>query len=205
MKTLNIAAAAVAALALGGCVSLFPKQEPSQLYRFGASIPAQDAPGRTPRVGIGLAPLEFAEASSGDRLLTVSGNEVAYIAAARWATPAELMFGEALTSAFERRAQNVSLVSRREMRSNSLLLDVDVNSFESRYENGREAAPVVVVALDARLIRYPERTVLDQTVIEVRRPAADNRVSAIVAATDAATADALSQLVAWTDATSIRQ
>lgn len=205
MKSLTLTAAAVAALALGGCVSLFPKAEPSQLYRFGMSGAGQPVERQAGAIGIGLAPVEFAEAASGDRLLTVSGNEVAYIAAARWATPAQVMFGEALNQAFERNARNVSLVSRREMRANSVLLDVDVNSFEARYENGREGAPTVVVNIDARLIRYPERTVIEQKVIEVRRPASDNRVSAIVAALDAATNDALGQLVTWTDATAPRQ
>ncbi|HYE42514.1 MAG TPA: ABC-type transport auxiliary lipoprotein family protein [Caulobacteraceae bacterium] len=204
MRTLTLTAAAVAAIALGGCVSLFPKSEPSQLYRFGASPPGEPAGPGANAAPIGLVPLEFVEAAGSDRILTVTGNEVAYVAGARWATPAKIMFGEAMTRAFERSARNVSLVGRRELRSTSVLLDVDVNSFEARYENGREAAPTVVVSLDARLVRFPERTVLDHKVIEVRRPAGENRMSAIVAAIDAATNDALGQLVAWTDATAPR-
>lgn len=201
MRTLTLTAAAIAAIALGGCVSLFPKAEPSQLYRFGAT-PAGEAAARTgATTPLGLTPLEFAEASGNDRILTVTGNQVAYVAGARWATPAKIMFAEAMTRAFEHSARNVSLVGRRELRSTSILLDVDVNSFEARYENGQGVAPTVVVNLDARLIRFPERTVLEHKTIEVRRPAGENRMSAIVAAMDAATADALGQLVAWTDAT----
>jgi len=196
-----LALTAVASLALAGCVSLFPKTEPAQLYRFGGSAAAQPGPGamagQTP---ISIAPLDFTAAAAGDRIMTVTGSEVAYIAAARWASPASVLFNEAMEQAFERNARTVSLMGRRGGRSARLMLDVDVNAFEARYENGREAAPTVVVSLDARLLQIRERNVVAHRVIEVRQPAAENRVSAIVAAMDTATGQALGQLVEWTDA-----
>lgn len=198
MRLLAPTLVAVAAFALAGCVSLFPKSDPAQLYRFGTSIEASaGAAGQTP---LALSRVEFTKAASGDRIMTVTGSEVAYVAAARWASPAEIMFREALEQAFERNARVVNLVGRRDMGSSTTMLDVDVNAFEARYENGREAAPTAVVALDARLIRFPERTVIAQRSIEVRRPASENRMGPIVGAMDAATNDALLQLVQWSDA-----
>ena len=197
MKKIASSVAALAALALGGCFSLFPKADPVQLYRFGTSVEASaGVSGTTP---IALSRVDFSQAAAGDRILTATGGEVAYIAAARWASPAETMFNEALEQAFERNARVVTLVTRREMRSSTLMLDVDVNAFEARYEAGQGAAPTAVVSIDARLIRYPERNVVGHRVIEVKRPASENRVGAIVSALDAATNDALVQLVQWTD------
>lgn len=192
--------AAVAAIALAGCVSVFPKSEPAQLYRFGAGHASQPGPGAaSSQVGLALSPIDFTVAAAGDRIMTVTGSEVAYIAGARWSVPAKVLFADALDQAFERDARVVSLVGRREMRSSNLLLDVDVNTFEARYENGREAPPVAVVAMDVRIVRFPERTVIAHRVIEVRQPASENRQAAIVAALDTATTGALGQLVEWTD------
>lgn len=191
--------AAVAAVALTGCVSLFPKSEPAQLYRFGPTgVTAGVAgPGTVP---LGLAMIDFSAAASGDRILTVTGSEVAYIAGARWATPARTMFAENLRQSFGRGARVVSLIDRSEMRSTNLLLHVDVSAFEVRYENGRGAAPVAVVSFDAKIVRYPDRSVVAQRTFEARQPASDNRVGAIVQALDAANGQAVGELVSWSDA-----
>lgn len=201
MRLTALALTAVASLALAGCVSLFPKTEPAQLYRFGGSAATQPGSGAmTGQVGVSLAALDFTAAAAGDRIMTVTGPEVAYIAAARWAAPAETLFAEALEQAFERDARTVAITGRRGAGGAQLVLDVDVNAFEARYENGREAAPTAVVTLDAKLMRTRERTVVAHRVIEVRQPAGENRVSAIVQAMDSATTSALGQLVEWTDA-----
>lgn len=201
MRLTILSLAAVASVALAGCVSLFPKTEPAQLYRFGGTAAAQPGPGATAgQTVIALAPIDFADAASGDRLMTSTGPEVAYIAGARWAAPAKTMFTEALEQAFERDARVVSLAGRRSMGGVDLMLDVDVNAFEARYENGREAAPVAVISMDVRVIRLKERTVVSHRIIEVRQPASENRMGSIVTAMDAATTQALSQLVEWTDA-----
>lgn len=201
LTALKVALAAVAALALAGCVSLFPKTEPSQLYRFGAGHASQPGPGAASgQVSVALSPIDFYTAAAGDRIMTVTGAEVAYIAGARWAVSAKVLFSDALDQAFERDARVVSLIDRREMRTANRMLDVDVNAFEARYENGRDAPPTAVVAIDVRIVKFPERTVVAHRVIEVRQPASENRQSAIVAALDTATAGALAQLVEWTDA-----
>lgn len=192
-------AAAVAAVALSGCISLLPKADPVQLYRFGRTpTELTDTPpaNRTP---LALNAVEFPQASRGDRFLTVTGTQVAYVAASRWAAPAETLFSEALERAFEERARAVRLTGRRELEPTRLMLDVDVRSFEARYEGGADAPPVVVVGFRARVLRMSDRTPVGERLIEARRPASENRVGPIVAAYDAATDDALGQLVAWAD------
>jgi len=196
-----LALTAAASLALAGCVSLFPKSEPAQLYRFGGIAAAQPGPGAmSGQVGISVTPVDFVAAAAGDRIMTTTGPEVAYIAGGRWAAPALTLFTESMEQAFERDARVVSIQGRRGAGGVQLLLDVDVNSFEARYENGREAAPTAVVSMDAKLIRIADRSVVAHRVIEVRQPASENRMGAIVQALDTANSQALGQLVEWTDA-----
>ncbi|MBX7248158.1 MAG: ABC-type transport auxiliary lipoprotein family protein [Caulobacteraceae bacterium] len=189
--------AGLAALTLTGCISLFPKQEPARLYRFG-SVPAQAGAHAPGSVNVAVAPVDFNAAAAGDRLLTVTGSEVAYIASARWATPARIQFADALAAAFDG-ASNVSIAGRRELRSASALLEVNVTSFEVRYLQGQGAAPTAVVGLNATLVKLPERTIIARRTFVQQQPASENRVSAIVAALDGANSAALGELVAWTD------
>jgi cholesterol transport system auxiliary component len=189
----------VAALGLSGCVSLLPETDPVQLYRFGRTPAALTEAPPAARVPVLLNAVEFPQASRGDRILTVNGGAVAYLAESRWAAPAETLFSEALERAFEERAGASRLIGRREVEPGRLLLDVDVRSFEARYEAGTGAAPTVVVSLRARVLRLPDRTTVEERMIETRETAAENRVSAIVAAFDSATDRALSDLVSFTD------
>jgi cholesterol transport system auxiliary component len=193
-------AAAIAALAIGlsGCITLFPKQEPALMYRFGApAAPPAEAVRHEGEVLRG--PITFDRAAAGDRLLTITGREAAYIASSRWVTPAQQMFQEAMERTFAATAGAPRLTPAGQGTGATAALAVDVESFEARYENGIEAAPTVVVRVRARLMGVRERRLIGEQVFEVRRPASENRVSAIVAAFDAATTEVLGQLVAWTD------
>lgn len=197
-RPLRLALAALACMALGGCISLFPKTKPAQMYQFdntpaaaGASLPAADA-----RV-IARGDMRFEAAASSDRILTVTGTENAYIAEARWVSPAPVLFEQSLIRAFEtgggpRLAEGGSGVHASE------ILNLDVQSFETRYDNGDKAAPEVVVQVRGQLVRADDRRVIaDQMFTSVQR-ASDNRVGAIVQAYDAAVHDVLGKLAGWT-------
>ncbi len=192
------AAALALTLALGGCVSLFPKSNPAQLYRF--QVAPAEAPSVGARTSVALAPLEFNPAASGDRILTSDGSELAYIGDSRWISPAVDLFGDALEGAFSGAAK-VRLIERRQATGSTPVLSVKVDTFEARYLSGPKAAPTVTVGITARLMRYPDRAILGERRFEATQAAGDNRVAAIVQAYDGATGQALKDLVAWTDAT----
>ena len=75
------------AAGLAGCVSLFPKEKPAQLYRFTPQMQGPSASMDAQRIPISLSPVEFTAAASGDRMLTMTGDEAAYIEGARWVSP----------------------------------------------------------------------------------------------------------------------
>jgi len=197
---LRLGAAMAIALALSGCVSLLPKSKPAQLYRFGATHaqPTRRPPGSS-TVGVFWSDGASQRESAADRILTVTGDKVAYIAEVRWAAPAEVLFDQAVFDAFDAAGGRVRLAPRGAPAPTDFVLRVDVRDFETRYESGPNAAPTVLVRLHATLTRDRGHTLLSDQLFEARAPAADNRVGAIVAAYDKAVNDVLAQLVAWTN------
>ena len=192
----TLALAAVAALSLSGC-ALLSSPDPVQLYRFGDAGGTLTTAAASP-VQVKLRSLELPQAASGDRLMGVTGAEAAYIAGARWVSPASTLYGDALEASFHQ-SRAVRLIGRRELTPTTRVLDVDVRVFETRYEYAG-GTPTVVITARGRLLRFPERTVVSEQTFEVRQPAGENRVSAIVEAYDMATRDLNTQIVAWTDA-----
>ena len=195
----TLALAAVAAVSLSGC-ALLSSPDPVQLYRFGDAGGGLTTAAVSP-VQVKLRALELPQAAQGDRLLGVTGSEAAYIGGARWVSPASMLYSDALEASFHQ-SRAVRLIGRRELTPTNRLLDVDVRVFETRYEYAG-AAPTVVIAARARLLRFPERTEVSEQSFEVRQPAGENRVSAIVEAYDVATRDLNTQIVAWTDANAV--
>jgi len=197
--SIKLAAAAAGALALAGC-ALLSSPDPVQTYRFGgpaaAASAAEGQPGLRP---VTLRRVEFPEAVEGDKILGVTGTETAYIAGARWVSPAADLYMESLENAFSAQATRVRAIGPRELSRGDHSLNVDVRAFEARYD-APGVAPMVVVTARARLLALPDRSVAAERTFTVQQPAAANRVGAIVEAFDIATRDLNTQIVAWTDA-----
>jgi cholesterol transport system auxiliary component len=170
MKTLTTVTVLGVALTLTGCITLLPKTKPAQLYRFGyapelveqkaQAAGTAGAVGKTP-VGIVFGTVTFPQDSAGDRIVTVEGSEVAYVAEARWTSAASGMFKNAISTGFARGGQTVTLEPRGPTAAN-FRLDISVRKFETDYDHKR---PTVSVALDARLIRLSDRMVVGQKFI----------------------------------------
>lgn len=191
-------AATVATMALSAC-ALLSTPDPVQTYRFGGAPAASSAAAVASPVQVTLRRVEFPEAVEGDKLLGVTGTEAAYIAGARWVSPAADLYMESIENAFAAQATRVRLIGARELTRGQRSLDIDVRSFEARYD-APGATPTIVVTARARMLVLPERTVSAERVFTVEQPATANRVSSIVEAFDLATRDLNTQIVAWTDA-----
>jgi cholesterol transport system auxiliary component len=199
-RAIALAAAAAASLALGGCITVFPKSTPVQLYRFGGTTAAVD-----PKVA-GAAPFNlqraatlFTRPAQSDLILTSNGTETAYISGARWVAPATVLFDEAVARAFDVPGEPARVTPRGETGLSGMMLKLDVETFEASYRSGKDVAPVVIVRVRGLLTRSADRSVIDEQTFEAKAPADANRVGAIVHAFDTATAEVISQVVAWTD------
>ena len=192
-----IAPVAVAALAaLGGCITLFPKTAPAQLYRFDANV--QPAASAAP-LAIREGNLEFDPAAGGDRILTVTGDQVAYVDTSRWAIPATQLFQQALDHGFA--AAGVRLVGIGETGQAKYRLRIEVGRFEARYLEGAAAAPTVFVSLRATLDRESDGAHVGERAFDASVPASANRMGEIVQAYDQAVSKVVGDLAAWVSQT----
>jgi cholesterol transport system auxiliary component len=201
---LSILAVALLGCLLVGCISLLPKQKPAQLFRFGVSAPPAASPAAAQgRFSVSTAPTSFERAAAGDQILTISGDEAAYIAGSRWVTTANSLFDAAVARAFDADSGPARLIPHGEAVRSDYLLKLDVRTFEARYDHGQQAPPTVVVEVYAGLIkRSSELTAAApaERIFQVSAPASENRAGAIAHAYDAAVTDVLGKLVAWVDA-----
>jgi cholesterol transport system auxiliary component len=194
---LRFAAIAAATVAVSGCVSLLPKSKPADLYRFGQPLAAEAVGAPQGQVGVFRTSATFQREAAGDRLLTVTNGQVAYVAETRWAAPAAVLWDEAVLAAFDADPGPVRLISRGEPAAADYVLRLDVRNFEVRYDHDTKA-PTVVVRVRAAMTRGTDRGLVSEQIFEARVPAGRNRVRAIVPAYDRAVAEVLKQIVAWT-------
>lgn len=196
-RRLALAALALAAVGLSGCISLFPKSDPSQLYRFEATVPAR--PVSPEKIGVLRLTSSFVRAAAGDRILTVNqGGEVAYIAQTRWVSPASVLFDEEVAESFHS-AGRARLVSRGEIVKAAYALKLDVVAFEAVYDQGPKAAPQIVVTVRGVLTNSQDRTVVGDRIFTAKVRAGENRVGAIVPAFNLALSQTMTEIVTWVD------
>lgn len=203
LRTLSVArplllvGAAALSMTLSGCISLFPKSNPSGLYRFGHDTAAASMTPTEKSFGVFKTPTVFTRAAMSDRLLSVTNGEAAYIADARWVSPAIVLFDEATARAFEADDSKARLVTRGETIKAVMALRLEVRSFEVDYVDGPKAPPEVVVEVRAVMTRSNDRALLGDKIFVARVKASENRLSAIVPAYDKANSQVLSEIVTW--------
>ena len=194
LRSLGVAAVAVA---LTGCISLFPKSKPAGLYRFGHVAAESSRPSSDKSFGVYKTPTVFTRAAMSDRLLSVTNGEAAYISDARWVSPAIVLFDEAVARAFEADSSRARLVTRGEALKAVMAVRLEVRSFETDYVDGPKAAPEVLVEIRAVMTRSNDRALLGDKVFVARVKTSENRLAAIVPAYDQATGQVLSEIVTW--------
>jgi cholesterol transport system auxiliary component len=196
LSNLRRAPIVLLAAPLAACVSVFPTTKPAALYSFGLAEGPSTPPSTGAR-GVVLEPLTFPREATTDGILTVEGPEISYLADARWTTAAPVLFRQAMNHAFDASAAGARLMNRGEVGPAAALLQVEVVRFQAEYA-APKSPPVAHVTLRITLSR-PNGTRIDAAVYDVQKPAAENRVAAIVAAYDSATGEALTDLARWVD------
>ncbi len=191
---------AAVCLVLGGCVSLLPKTKPVQLYRLSAvSAPAssEQAASSASSLTIARGNIDFDSAAATDRILTVQGSDAAYIAGGRWVSPAPVLFQEALMRAFQADPSAPHLVDRGGVSRANLMLSLDVQAFEARYDQGPDAAPQIVVKVHAVLLSHDDGHAVGEKTFTTTARADDNRIGAIVEAYNQALGALFKDMIGW--------
>jgi len=191
------AAGAAALLLLCACSGLRSDQPPPQVYLLRPSLPAAAAPLGTGAAAVSLA-VELPQAGpalADDAIVLLRpGGRLDYYAGVRWAGPVPRLLQALAVDALRATGRFALVQSASGPFASDYLLTLELRDFQAEY--GADGPPTVHVALSAALGRRGSRPLVANIVAESRVRADADRMQAVIAAFDAATADALGQLAA---------
>lgn len=185
-------AVALLATMLAGCGGLRSDAEADRIYVLHPAAEAAEAT-TAPLPGMLMVPRPAVQPGlDTNRIaLTRAGNELDYYALSRWSGSLPQVLEAFAVQSLQGAFVTVVGAGRGAGAADHELL-LTVRDFQAEY--GAGGAPQVHVALDCLLVATSPRRVLGSCNAEVREPAADNRMSAIVAAFERAAQQAMQQV-----------
>ncbi len=197
LKRILAAALAAAALVLGGCSGIVPGLDapPPRIYDL---TPKSTYPDDLPTVDWQLiverptsaASLNTARIAARHSLTTID-----YFERAVWTDVAPAMVQTLMIESFENTGRIVAIGRESVGLRSDYVLKVELREFQAELSEG---TPEAHVRLIARLVKMPEREIVDWTSTDQKAPAASSGMDDIVAAFDGALGSALKDVVIWT-------
>ncbi|WP_447787788.1 MULTISPECIES: ABC-type transport auxiliary lipoprotein family protein [Pseudomonas] len=187
----------LAGFALIASCSIFPKAEPSDVYRLPSAQRDASAQHGTPqRWSLRLAKPQTSEALNNPKIAVIpEGDLISSYKASRWSDPAPVLLRNRLLDGFQRDGR-VPLLSTDDSNFQAdLELGGNLQAFQTEYQG---TAASVVVRLDALLVRGYDQRILASRRFEVRQPLSDVKVPAVVTGFGQASDQLTAQVVAWT-------
>jgi len=184
-----------AAFGLMGCSVLRGPAIP-QLYVLRPQVPAAMGP----RVGWRLAvatPDAVASLDTARIALTRSTTTMDYFANAAWTDRITLILQRQLIAAFDSTGRILSVDRDTSGLEADYVLQTEVRDFQARYD-AADGAPQVVVSIQAKVARMPQREIAANLNATQQMMAAANDIDSIVVAFNQATGAAIGQIVAGT-------
>ncbi len=187
-----------AAWVLAGCGSLLPRpKEPPPLYVLAPMMPE---PMRGARVKWQLAvalPNAQASLNTPRIALSMTPTMLDYYADAAWTDRLPLLVQDLLIESFEHSGKITGVARDTAGIAANYRLDTEMRQFEARYDQP-DAAPRVVVRLDAKLAALPERNIVGSLSVMQEAQAEKNDLKSVVMAFNQASGAALQEIVNWT-------
>jgi len=208
--------AAILCLGLVACVE-FPgaKDEPPRLYVL---TPKSTFPKDLKPVGWQLlveSPISPAGLNTARIALQDSPIELRYFQLANWTDFAPKMVQALIIESFENSGRIVSVGREQIGLRSDFVLKTELREFQAEYDKrlpdgtkvlGPNApAPWARVRINVKLVKMPQREIIATQTFERRIRAAENTMSEIIGAFDAALGGALKSIVVWTLKTGERQ
>ena len=185
--------APVALAALVSACSIFPKAEPSDVYRLAS---AQTTSRATPVTwSLRVNKPQTSEFLDSPRIAVVpNGDLISSYASSRWSDPAPVLLRNRFMDGFQRDGR-VTLLSTDETNLQSdYELGGQLQAFQSEY---RGSSVEVVIRLDARLVRGRDQRIVASRRFEIRQPVSDTKVPAVVTGFGQAGDQLNKQVVDW--------
>jgi cholesterol transport system auxiliary component len=197
-RLIPLACLMLASLTLAACGGLFQtKAKPPTMYLLSA-MPQPSARAAATPIPADLAVLR-PRARAGldtDRIAAVyPDRHLDYYADVRWSGPLDQVVQDMAVQEFHAIGGLRNVTSDVSAFSSAYWLELQVTDFQAEY-SAADGAPVIHVRLTARLGKSADRRMLGRFESDIRQPASDNRMSAIVDAFNRAADQALAEIVA---------
>jgi len=188
---------------LCGCVSLLPDPAPANVvYRLSASnqgVP-QSPTAKVVRIDRPRAASVF---QGQDVVISPDGRRLASAAQAKWAESIPDMIQNSFVDVLAERSGLVGVIASSGARTDTRV-HLTIKSFEARFDQGEDAAPMAVVHYAATLSNASNRNLLSTYDVRKTVRSSDIRVSKIVEAMDDANQQALNAITDWLETPEIR-
>ena len=186
------------AFALGGCggIQLLPTPMSPQLYVL---RPQVMAPMGTPvgwRLSVG-SPDAPASLDTERIALSRTQNTMDYFANAAWNDRVPLLVQRLLVQTFDASNRILSVDRDTTGLENDYVLQTEIRDFEARYDVP-DAAPRIVIGIQAKLARMPQRQIVASLNATQQAQAVENNLDSIVSAFNQAAGAAIAQIANWT-------
>jgi cholesterol transport system auxiliary component len=183
------------AIGLSACSVLQGPAIP-QLYVLRPQMP----PAMGPRVNWRLAvaaPDAIASLDTARIALTRSATTMDYFANAAWTDRVPLLLQRQLIQAFDSSGRILSVDRDTSGLEADYVLQTEIRDFQARYDTP-EGAPQIVVNIQAKVARIPQREIVANINVAQQANAAANDMNSIVVAFNQATGAAIAQIVTGT-------
>ena len=193
--------AAASASLLAACGSILPTPMAPQLYVLRPpAVPPQGT--MVPwRLAV-AAPDAPASLDTARIALTRSATTMDYFANAAWNDRIPLMFQRLLVQRFDASGRIASVARDTAGLESDYLLETDIHDFQARYDNA-EGAPEAVVAIQAKLVRMPQREIVASLNVTQTARASANSLDAVVVAFNQAVGATVDRIATWALATPV--
>jgi len=186
------------ALMLSACGSLqlIPKPQTPQLYLLRPQIMPPMGAAVSWRLAVGI-PDATASLDTTRIALSRSATTMDYYANAAWDDRLPLLLQNLLIQTFDGSGRIVSVGRDTAGLETDYLLQAELRNFEAHYDTP-EGAPKIIVSIQAKLARMPQREIVATLNATQQAQASANNLDSVVMAFDQATAPAIVQIASWT-------
>lgn len=191
--------ATASAALLAGCGSILPTPTAPQLYVLRPQTPPPEGASVRWRLAVAV-PDAPASLDTARIALTRSPTTMDYFANAAWNDRIPLMFQRFLVQRFDASGRISAVARDTSGLESDYLLETDIHDFQARYDTV-EGAPEIVVAVQAKLVRMPQREILASLNAAQTTRASSNSLDAVVVAFNQAVGATIAQIANWTLAT----
>jgi cholesterol transport system auxiliary component len=174
---------------LAGCStsSLLDSELPVPANYIIAPLPPATNPTSSPasQVDLAIGRPDVAPGLDTSRVAVLRGRQLDYYRSVQWGGNTLEVVQALLVTSLQDQKLFRSVTSEQARVSSAYILDTEVRDFQAEYSDGT-AEPRVRVTIVGRLIRIADRALVETIAASATRDAGDNRMSAVVAAFEAA-------------------